>query len=285
MLKKFMVFFIACLMLVLSGTAVFAAAQSEGGATLSNMLITKDQAATMTKEDMKIMCKAQTTAMIDKKSMDKMMVMMTVDQFNLMMDNLFTEDMFKDQMIALGTKDQWMMLSKDQKNAALDKMMLNMTPEQMGTMKNEMMLIMTKEQMVSIMEDHTNAMLITGSALEPLKEDMMMVSQGQSMILRDKLFMDKMMTVMTNDQMSTMVDSMKNDMKDQMMTMGTKEQWAVMDKDQIMVTIDKMMMTMTQDQMSKMTEKMMVIMTKDQMTTIMMANTNTMQKVTLIVTN
>lgn len=280
-----MVFFIVCLMLVFSGTAVFADAQSESGVTLSNMLITKDQAATMTKEDMKNLCNAQTTAMIDKKSMDKMMVMMTVDQFNLMMDNLFKEDMFKDQMVALGTEEQWMMLSKDQKNAAIDKMMLTMTPEQMGTMKNEMMLIMTKEQMVSIMEDHTNAMLITGSALEPLKEDMMMVSKGQSMILRDKLSMDKMMTVMTNDQMITMVDSMKNDMKDQMMAMGTNEQWMAMDKGQAMVTIDKMMMTMTKDQMSNMTEKMMVVMTKDQMTTIMMANTNTMQKATIIVTN
>lgn len=285
MSKRFTVFFIVCLMVVLSGTAVFAAEPSEGGATVSSLLMTPDKAAAMDKADMKDMCNDQTMVMMDKKSMDKMMVMMTVDQFNLMMDNMSKDDMFKDQMTAMGTQDQWLMLSKDQKNAALDKLMLSMNQEQLDTMTDLMMMIMTKDQMMSMMSDNTNAMLTTSNALEPLQNDMMRMSQGQSLMLRDKLSMDRMMKVMTIDQITTLRDSMMmdNTLKDQMLAMATKQQWQAMNKDLIIVTIDQIMMTMTKDQMSQLTEKMMVTMTKDQMTTLMMDNTNTIQKPTTVV--
>jgi hypothetical protein len=273
-------------MLVFSGMVAFAAEASEDGTTVSSLLITQDKAAAMSKTDMKDLCNDQTIVIMDKKSMDKMMVMMTVDQFNLMMDNLRMDTVFQDQLLTMGTEDQWLMLSKDQKNIAIDQLMLTMTQDQMDKMTDIMMRILTKEQLISMITDNTNIMLTNGNALEPLQEDMVKMSKGQSMMLRDKVSMDKMMKMMTTDQIFTLRDSMINDsqFQDQMMAMGTQEQWQTITKDQLMMAIDQMMMmTMNKDQMNRLTEKMMAIMTKEQLAAIMLDNTNTIQKPTVIV--
>jgi hypothetical protein len=279
MLKRFTKFFIVSLILVFSGSSVLAAAQSEDAAKVSNMLLTEDKAAVMSKSDLKNMCNDQTLAMMDKKSMDKMMVMMTVDQFNMMMDNMFNDNMFKDQMMTRGTKEQWMMLSKDQMNFEIDKMMLNMTQDQMDKLTDKMMMIMTKQQFESMMTDNMNDMLTTSNALEPSQEDMMKMSKEQSMMLRYKLSMDEMMAVMTDDQFGILIYSMTmgNISKDQMLAMETKN------RDRMIVQIDQMMMTMTKDQLSKVTEKMMMTLSKDQMRTMMMNNNKIIQKATTVV--
>ncbi len=286
MLKRFTVFSMVCLMLVFSGMVAFAAEPDASETTVSSLLVTPDKVADMPKSDMKDMYNDQTDVIMEKKSMDKMMVMMTVGQFDMMMDDLRMDSMFQDQMLTKGTEDQWLMMSKDQKNIAIDQMMLTMTQDQMDKMTDTMMLVLTKEQLMSMMTDNTNTMLTNGNALEPLQADMVKMSQGQSMMLQDKVSMDKMMKMMTTDQMFTLRDSMITDslFQDQMLALGTQKQWQTITKDQMMLAIDQMMMmTMNKDQMSALTEKMMEIMTKEQLATMMLDNTTTIQKPTVIV--
>lgn len=136
-------------------------------------------------------------------------------------------------------------------------------PGIMGEEKSVSDMMMTKEQMTALTPDEMTAMC-----------------KSQMSVIMNKRAMGKMMSMMTADQIKTMTDTMLNDKisTDKMLSMGTKEQWLAMNKEQVNMTMDKMLMTMTPDQISTMMDKTMSMLTKEQMTTMMTDNNSSMMK-------
>jgi len=124
-------------------------------------------------------------------------------------------------------------------------------------------------------------MLMTKAQMMGLTQDEMTVMcKNQMSMGMYKGTMDKMMTLMTPEQIKLMTDAMITDpmSQDKMTAVGTNEQWTAMNKEKTIAAMDKMMITMTTDQLSSMTDKTLAMMTKDQMATMMVNNNSSMMK-------
>lgn len=150
MLKRF-VATLVCLMLVAIMGTVFAAPGVTGFAkTMAD--ISRGQQVPANIDEMKIAFKDQMILMTYIRAIDKMMVVMTMDQMKLMTRNFLVQQythMFIDPREE--TKENMMMY--------IDRMMMSLTLEQLSSMMNQTISMMTKDQMSLMVKDNTNAMM------------------------------------------------------------------------------------------------------------------------------
>lgn len=105
---------------------------------------------------------------------------------------------------------------------------------------------------------------------ELTKDQMMMMTKDQMTLLTERMIIKKLIkTVMDKDQVIKMMDSMIVNNTAMPLSSEQTEMLAsgqtMEDKKQMLVLLDRLMMTLTKDQMMMMVDKMMMTMSKDQM--------------------
>ncbi len=118
----------------------------------------------------------------------------------------------------------------------------DMTMNQMMTMSKDSMMMMSNDQLMTMLND-------------------------QRVIKSDKRFMDRMMKMMSSDQIAACMSD------------SSMSGWRTMSKDQWIASMNNMIMDMTKDQVKMMKNKMMMVMTKDQMMSMMAMKSDDLRKI------
>jgi len=144
LLKRFA---LLCLIITVSMGTVQASSGVMGLAkTMSD--ISKGQQVPSNIDDMKITFRDQMILMAYMRPIDKMMMVMSIDQMKALTRNYLVHQYTP--QISLDTKEQMII--------AIDKMMLDMTQDQLSSMVDTTISMMAKDQMLLMIKDNNRAM-------------------------------------------------------------------------------------------------------------------------------
>jgi len=110
--------------------------------------ISKGQQVPSNIDDMKITFRDQMILMAYMRPIDKMMMVMSIDQMKALTRNYLVHQYTP--QISLDTKEQMII--------AIDKMMLDMTQDQLSSMVDTTISMMAKDQMLLMIKDNNRAM-------------------------------------------------------------------------------------------------------------------------------
>ena len=145
MTKRFIVAFL-CLMIMANISTVLASSGLAGLAkTMSE--ISKDQQTPTNIEEMKITFRDQMILMAYLRPIDKMMMLMSLDQMKMLTRNYLVQQY----------SPQTFLETKEQMIPAIDKMVLDMNQDQLSIMVDNMISMMTKDQLLFMIKDNNSA--------------------------------------------------------------------------------------------------------------------------------
>lgn len=156
--KMLLVVGICCLVVSMNAVALSAPHQHGQGQTqgmpADEQMMTSQQMADMSKQEMMTMCKDQMMQMMHKMMNHRMMKMMTEDQMNAVTEKMMGLHKVGDAVKAVGDKEQWQGMTKEQWMMNMHKIMGNLDNAHLMMVSDVLMETMTKDQMMMMHNMH-----------------------------------------------------------------------------------------------------------------------------------